>query len=190
MTPLPQSEYEALRATIRERGTMRMCAVLAGLAAWGALAIALLITELQGAVTLVPFIVLVSAFEVNFFVHTGVERIGRYLQVFHEEAAGAIGWETTAMNYGVKFHAPRLGPGAPRALSSGGGLDPLFGAIFAISTALNFLSSLATATRRPGWIALSLIAHLAFAYRIVAARKTAAAQRALDLDRFRTLISK
>jgi hypothetical protein len=175
MSPLPQSEYEALRATIRERGTMRIWAGLSGLVAWGALAIALLITELQGAITLVPFIVLASTFEVNFFVHTGVERIGRYLQVFHEEAAGAIGWETTAMNYGGKFR---------------GGLDPLFAAIFAVSAALNFLSSLATATRRPGWIALSLIAHLTFASRIVTARKAAAAQRALDLDRFRSLISK
>ncbi|MSO55338.1 MAG: hypothetical protein EXQ55_00180 [Acidobacteria bacterium] len=175
MTHTPECEYEALRATIRERGTMRICAVLGGLAAWGALAVALLITELQGAITLVPFMALVATFELNFFVHTGVERIGRYIQVFYEEAAGAIGWETTAMNYGHKFR---------------GGPDPLFGVIFAVSAALNFLSSLATATRRPGWIALSLIAHFIFAYRIVAARKSAAAQRALDLDRFRGLISK
>lgn len=177
MTHLPQSEYEALRATIRERGTLRMCAVLGGLATWGALATALLITELQGAVTLVPFIVLAATFEVNFFVHTGVERIGRYIQVFHEEAAGALGWETTAMTYGSKFPA-------------GGGLDPLFAVLFSVSAALNFLSSLATATRRPGWIALSLIAHLVFGYRIVAARTFAATQRTLDLERFRSLISK
>lgn len=176
MSYLPQSEYEALRATIRERGTLRMCAVLGGLAAWGALAITLLITELQGGVTLVPFMILAATFEINFFVHTGVERIGRYIQVAYEESAGAIGWETTAMNYGTKF--------------PGGGLDPLFAAIFSVSAALNFLSSLATATRRPGWIALSLVTHLVFAYRIVAARKIAAAQRTIDLDRFRSLISK
>lgn len=175
MSDLPQSEYEALRATIRERGTLRMCAVLGGFAAWGALAIALLITELQGGVTLIPFMVLVATFEMNFFVHTGVERIGRYIQVAYEERPGATGWETTAMNYGRTFP---------------GGLDPLFAVIFSVSAALNFLSSLATAIRRPGWIALSLVAHLVFAYRIVAARKIAAAQRALDLDRFRSLISK
>jgi len=175
MSDLPQLEYEALRATIRERGTLRMCAVLGGLAAWGALAIALLITELQGGVTLIPFMVLAATFEVNFFVHTGVERIGRYIQVAYEERPDATGWETTAMTYGSQFP---------------GGLDPLFAVIFAVSGALNFLSSLATATRRPGWIALSLVAHLVFAYRIVAARKIAAAQRTLDLDRFRSLISK
>jgi hypothetical protein len=176
MNDLRQSEYEALRATIRERGTMRVWAVLLGLSVWGALAMALLITELQGSVTLVPLVLLATTFEINFFVHTGVERIGRYIQVFHEEAAGATGWESAAMNYGIKFPAPQL--------------DPLFVTIFSLSAGVNFLSSLAAATRRPGWIALSLLAHAVFGYRIVTARKMAAAQRALDLDRFRSASSK
>ena len=175
MTDLRQSEYEALRATIRERGTMRLCIVLGGLATWGALAVVLLITELSGAVTLLPFLVLAATLEINFFVHTGVERIGRYIQVFYEETNGSRGWETTAMNFGSKY------PGT--------GLDPLFVTIFSASAAVNFLSALATATRRPGWIVLSLAAHLVFAYRIVTARRLAAAQRALDLDRYRALIS-
>ena len=172
MTEPNQAEYAALRDTIRERGTARLCAVLIGVAAWGALAIALLIAELEGGVTIVPFVVLIVTFEINFFIHTGVERIGRYLQVFYEERAGAIGWETTAMSYGAKFPS---------------GLDPLFSIVFAAATALNFFSSLVTA-QRPGWIALSLVAHLAFAYRIVAAKRLAGAQRALDLDRFRSLL--
>jgi hypothetical protein len=169
------AEYQALRDTIRERGTARMCAVLVGVIAWGALAIALLITELEGAVTLVPFIVLAATHEINFFIHTGVERIGRYIQVFYEERAGAAGWETTAMSYGAKFPS---------------GLDPLFSMVFAAAAALNFLSALAVAERRPGWIALSFVAHLAFGYRIVSTKKLAASQRALDLDRFRSLLSK
>ena len=170
MTNHSQTEYQALRDTIRERGTARLCAVLGGFVAWGALAMALLVTELEGGITLVPFVVLVATFEINFFIHTGVERIGRYLQVFYEEQSGAIGWETTAMNFGAKFPS---------------GLDPLFAAIFASATVLKFLSSLAVAQLWPGWIAISLVAHVAFAYRIVAARKLAGAQRALDLDRFR-----
>jgi hypothetical protein len=173
MTGFRQSEYEALRATIRERGTMRLCAVLAGLAAWGALAIALLSTELQGAVTLVPLLLLAATFEISFFVHTGVERIGRYIQVVHEEATGGAGWETIAMNYGARFQ---------------GGLDPLFVTVFSTIAATNFLISFAAATRRPGWLMLSVIAHLAFGYRIVIARRLAAAQRALDLDRYRKLL--
>jgi hypothetical protein len=174
MSDQSQAEYQSLRDTIRERGTARLCAVLVGLAAWGALAIALLITELEGGITLVPFLVLVATFELNFFIHTGVERIGRYLQVFYEERTGAIGWETTAMSYGAKFPS---------------GLDPLFSIVFAAAAILSFFSALPVAAPRPGWIVLSLLAHLAFGYRIVSARRLAAAQRALDLDRFRSLLS-
>jgi hypothetical protein len=169
------TEYQVLRETIRERGTARLCAVLVGLIAWGALAVALLLAELEGGVTLVPFVVLMATYEINFFIHTGVERIGRYLQVFYEERAGATGWETTAMNYGEKFPSS--------------GLDPLFSIVFAVAATLNFSSALAVAERRPGWIALSLAAHVAFAFRIVFAKKLAGAQRALDLDRFRGLPS-
>ena len=170
-----QAEYQALRDTIRERGTARMCSILGGVVAWAALTIALLIAELDDAVAFVPLLVLASTFEINFFIHTGVERIGRYIQVFHEERAGATGWETTAMSYGVKFPS---------------GLDPLFSMIFAGTAALDFLTSLAVLQRRPGWIALSLVCHLAFGYRIVSARVLAASQRSLDLDRFRSLLSK
>jgi hypothetical protein len=170
-----QSEYQALRATIRERGTARVWAVLAGLGIWGLLAIAVRLAGLRGATALVPFVVLAATFELNFFVHTGVERIGRYIQVFYEETSGAAGWETTAMNFGARF------PGAS---------DPLFVNIFFVSTAVNLLSVIAIPEWRSGWIAVTLIAHLAFAYRIVTARQLAAAQRALDLDRFHALISK
>jgi hypothetical protein len=174
MSDLREAEYVALRGTIRERGTVRILAVLAGLASWAAAIITLSITELQGAVALVPLSLLAAVFEVNFFLHTGVERIGRYIQVFYEEATDSVGWETTAMRYGNKFP---------------GGLDPLFVALFSIAGALNFVSSLPGA-RRPGWIAVSLSAHLVFAYRVQVARKAARLQRALDLDRFRSLLSK
>ena len=132
-----------------------------------------LVAELSGVVIFVPLLVLAITFELNFFVHTGVERIGRYLQVFFEENSGSIGWETTAMNYGAKFPSS---------------LDPLFVNVFATGAAINFVSSFSAATS--GWIAISLLLHFAFAYRIVSARKAAASQRALDLDRFRSLLSK
>jgi hypothetical protein len=168
---LGPAEYQALRATIRERGSLRMGAILAGLVAWGALAQMLSSSGAQGGVTLVPLLVLAATFEVSFFIHTGVERIGRYVQVFFEEAAGARGWETTAMNYGSKFP---------------GGLDPLLTTVFAAAGTVNFLSSLSTG--RPLWILLSLFAHAIFAYRLVTARRMAASQRAIDLERFRALL--
>ena len=92
------AEYHGLRATIRERGTLRICLVLAGLVAMSGLVVALRATRLSGVIALLPLLVLAATFEINFFVHTGVERIGRYLQVFYEERAGVPGWETTAMN--------------------------------------------------------------------------------------------
>jgi hypothetical protein len=173
--PLAESEYDTLRATIRERGTMRGYVLLAGITSWGALAITSLIAGVPGGMMLVPLVVLAATFELSFFVHTGVERIGRYIQVFYEESSGWAGWETTAMNYGAKFP---------------GGLDPLFVSVFSIAAAINFFSSLAAATFHPMWIAMSLLMHALFSYRIVSARKAAASQRALDLDRFRTLLSK
>jgi hypothetical protein len=171
MPDLLLPEYEALRATIRERGTLRMWAILGGLTAWGVLAIALLIANLQGAVSLVPFVILAATFEINFFIHTGVERIGRYVQVFFEESSNAVGWETTAMRYGTSFP---------------GGLDSLFITIFALSATVNFFSSFATATR-PGWIVLSFLAHAIFVWRLVTARRLAAGQRETDLQKFRSL---
>ena len=173
-TELNAAEYRALRDTIRERGTIRLCAVLAGLAAWGALALALRIALLDGPVTLVPLVVLFATFEINFFIHTGVERVGRYIQVFYDERGAAPGWESAAMSYGARFPA--------------GGLDPLFAAIFIVAGVLNFVVSLGH--WQPGWTAISLLAHLAFNYRIVRARQASRTQRALDLDRFRALASK
>jgi hypothetical protein len=77
MPDLRELEYTALRDTIRERGSLRMCAILIALLAWGALAIGLLAAQLTAAATMVPVVVLASGFEVSFFVHTGVERVGR-----------------------------------------------------------------------------------------------------------------
>lgn len=168
------AEYQGLRATIRERGTIRVCTVLAGLIALIAAIIALRAAQLDGVIALLPLLLLAATFEINFFMHTGVERIGRYIQVFYEERSGTRGWETAAMNYGAKFPSS---------------LDPLFSSIFAAAAALNFLTTVPLA-REPGWIVLLVVGHGAFAYRIVSAKKLAAAQRALDLERFRSLLSK
>src|SRR5438045_4892008 len=83
-----KAEYEALRATIRERGTVRFCLIWAGFVAWGALAIGVWAAQAEGALTMVPFLALAATFEISFFIHTGVERIGRYLQVYYEHEDG------------------------------------------------------------------------------------------------------
>jgi RsiW-degrading membrane proteinase PrsW (M82 family) len=176
-----QAEYETLRATIRERGSVRMWVILAGLVAWGALTLALNAWEFPRAVTLVPFLILAATFEISFFIHTGVERVGRYLQVFYEDEAASSdwrGWENTVMGYG------KNNPGRS---------DPLFITLFAGAAAVNFFASF------PGgplggetaidsvWIVVSFVAHVILAWRLVVARRLAANQRAVDLERFRLL---
>ena len=171
MPDLRELEYTALRDTIRERGSLRMCAILIALAAWGALALGLLAAQLAGVATMVPVVVLASGFEISFFIHTGVERVGRYIQVFYEEERNTTAWETSAMNYGNSFP---------------GGLDPLFITLFASAAVVNFVSTLGLSTRRPGWILISFLVHLAFGWRLVNARHLSSSQRATDLERFRS----
>ena len=84
MTPRELAEYQALRETIRERGTTRVWLLLATFVAWGALAIATAALAALPIATLLPLLVLAVGFETGFAVHTGVERIGRYIQVFFE----------------------------------------------------------------------------------------------------------
>ena len=170
MPDFGRSEYEALRATIRERGTLRVWTALIGLALWGFLALGLLFIEFEGAVVLVPLVVLGATFEISFFIHTGVERIGRYLQVFFEEKQAMGAWETTAMSYGQRF---------------AGGSDPLFTWLFAAAAAVNFFSSVAISSTE--WLIGSLFAHLAFGWRLLKAKRIAAGQRAIDLERYRSL---
>ncbi len=102
-----EQEFEALRATIRERGTVRMILlpVTFGLWAGAALATFAVVTLSIGAV--LPLLVLAAGFEAIYALHINVERIGRYIQVFHEDAGG---WEHVALTFGQRF--PGRGPDA------------------------------------------------------------------------------
>jgi len=72
--------------------------------------------------TLVPLLVLAAGFGAVFALHRGVERIGRYLQGFHEEAHG--GGEHVALEF------PRKGRGAAT--------DPLFVRLFIFAASRSF----------------------------------------------------
>jgi hypothetical protein len=121
--------------------------------------------------SLASLVALVAGFEGVYTLHVGVERIGRYLQVFYEEATALPAWERTAMAYGRE--------------PSGDGLDPLFSKIFGTATLLNLVPPVAT--REPGLILVAVVAHTLFVVRILRARRYAAGQRATDLERFRRL---
>ncbi len=170
-TERDQEEYTALRATIRERGTARVCLFVVGFVAWGALAVATAALTSIPVASLLPLLVLAAVFEAVFALHIGVERVGRYLQVFHETGDGAA-WERTAMAFGRPKGA---------AVADGLFVIPfLLGALFNIVPAL-----IAQAT--PAEIVFVGGAHALFVLRLAVARAAAARQRDVDLERFRQL---
>ena len=163
------SEYEALRETIRQRGTVRMMLVPVIFIGWAATAVATAAVITVAVSTLVPLLVLVAGFESIFALHMNVERIGRYLQVFHEQDGG---WEHVAMQLGQRF--PGTGP------------DPLFVQTFVFALSVNFLP-VVLGFEHPIELIVVLVPHLLAVYRIRMARAAAARQRTDDLQRFQSL---
>jgi hypothetical protein len=176
MDQLQTLEFRALRDTIRARGGLRLALSLAGLAVWALILVAVLAWLPNPIAGTIPLVVLVATFEVNRMLHLGVERIGRYLQVFYEESqvpgSGAPAWEHTAM---------RFGPTAP-----GAGGHPLLLPLFILATLINFLSVVL-----PGPIPLELgvmsVPHVSFVIWTLYADRGMRQQRARELERFRAL---
>lgn len=166
MTERELEEYKALRATIRQRGSVRTCVFVAGLAAWSMVALAATFVSIP-VLTILPLVLLAGTFEAVFALHVAVERIGRYLQVSYDDR-----WEQTAMAFGAPLAGTRT--------------DPLFVLLFGIATMCNFVPVLLASPVR---IELAVIggAHALFVIRLVVARHAASRQRAADLDRFRQL---
>lgn len=167
MTPREQEEYAALRTTIRERGTARVCVFAAGIAIWAALTVATAATSAPPVATLIPLVVLAASFEAVFALHVGVERVGRYLDArFNDE------WERAAMAFGRPAGAATV--------------DPLFTAIFLLSAGCNILPALIAAPTTPELIFVGG-GHALFLLRVLVARQAATRQRAIDLQRFQQL---
>ena len=169
---LTESEFTVLRRTIATRGTARIILLPATFFAWGAVISVLLAAEPLGSV--VTLAVLVAGFEAIHALHVGVERIGRYIQVYYETGTDGPQWETTCMS---------VGPALP-----GGGVDPLFSILFASAAMANltpvFLSSPTRAT-----LAIIGLLHAAFLVRVGRARWAAARQRAVELESYRAIRS-
>ena len=169
---LTESEYTALRQTIASRGTTRMTLLPVTFTGWAIVAAALTVLGSPPATSLFPLAVLAGGFEAIHALHVGVERIGRYLQVFYERTPDGPMWETTAMS---------VGPALP-----GGGVDPLFTAIFAFATFVNLIPAIVPS---PTTLELSVIGvlHAGFLIRLVRARGAATRQRAVDLESYRAV---
>lgn len=173
-----RSEYLVLRRTIAHRGALRPVLVLCGLGIWSAILIAVLVLLPYPVAAAIPLLVLVATFEVIRPLHFGAERIGRYVQVFYEEAGDpnrplrdTPSWERVAMSFGV---VPGVGGHA------------LFVPLFFVATALNYFAVLLP---RPDTMVSSVMAvpHLAFIAWLVATDRAMRTQRAIELARMREL---
>ena len=178
MSLLQAAEYRALRATITARGGLRLALALGGFTAWALVLVAVLTWLPNPVAGSIPLLLLAATFEINRMIHLGVERIGRYLQVFYEDTPSAHldtpAWESSAM---------RFGPAIP-----GAGGHPLLAPLFFLATLINFLSVVL-----PGPIQLELavmaVPHLSFIIWMLYADRAMRRQRSRELDRFRAMFN-
>ncbi len=186
MRPIDQAEFEALRATIRERGTARVVLFFVVIAVWAALTVATTAVIVLPVAALLPLLVLAAGFEATSSLHIGAERIGRYIQTAHEqapfdaaqdkpldEARGRPGWETTAMKFGARGRP--IGP------------DALFSAVYVLAGVANFLPVALTAQAREEMVAIGAL-HALFVWRVLTLRRAVATQRERELAVFREIL--
>ena len=174
------TEYRVLRETIAARGGLRPILAIVGLGLWS-LSLTLVLVWLPYPVaTVIPLLLLLATFEIIRPLHFGVERIGRYLQVFYEEEgqpgrpfAETPSWERLAM---------RL-----RAVPGSGG-HPLFIPVFLLATIANTLPVLLA---QPPATLIELAAlgvpHLAFVVWLLKTDRAMRSQRQSELTQFRAL---
>ena len=158
MTPREKEEYRALRATIRERGTLRICVFAAGIAAWAALALATAVLMTTPLAVLLPLMVLAAVFEAVFAVQVEIGRIGRYLRLFHDDR-----WEQVA----IELRGPARMP------------DGLFVLAFLTAVVINLAPLLVANPVAVEWIFVGG-AHGLVVVRLLAAQ-AAARERAADV---------
>ena len=174
------TEYRVLRETIAARGGLRPILAIVGLGLWS-LSLTLVLAWLPYPVaTVIPLLLLFTTFEIIRPLHFGVERIGRYLQVFYEEDgqpgrpfAETPSWERLAMRLSAV-------PG------SGG--HPLFIPVFLLATIANTLPVLLA---QPPATLIELAAlgvpHLAFVVWLLKTDRAMRSQRQSELTQFRAL---
>ena len=174
---LALEEYRALRATIRERGSLRFLVAALTFPAWVGSLIAVGASAPIALFGLAPLVVLAAGFEVVFAIHVGVERVGRYLQLRYETATDPASplWENTAMT----------------ARMASGGTHALFVPAFLVAVGINWVLGLAlliadSAPEEFSAFGTEILLyggfHLAAIARWLAAARFAGNQRARDLD--------
>ena len=173
-----RSEYLVLRRTIAQRGALRPILLVCGTGIWAATLTAVLVWLPYPVAAAIPLVMIAATFEAIRPLHFGAERIGRYLQVFYEEAGepgrpvrDTPSWERVAMSFG-----PVPGVGG----------HPLFAPIFFLATIVNFLAVIIPGPV-PMEMAVMAVPHVAMLAWLVAAHRAMKTQREIELDRLRTL---
>jgi len=176
-----RSEYLVLRRTIAQRGALRPVLVVIGIGVWALVLTAVVAWLPYPIAAAIPLLVLAATFEAIRPLHFGAERIGRYLQVFYEEAGepgrplrDTPSWERVAMAFGKV-------PGV--------GGHPLFVPIFFLATLANYLAVIIPGPL-PIEIAALAVPHVAFIAWLMAADRAMRRQREIELTRLRELASK
>lgn len=183
MSPFELEEYRQLRATIRERGSLRVTLFVVALTAWAIVAgMVAAILSLPMA-SLLSLILLVAGFEAVHSLHISVERIGRYLYARYESEGGAAAdssihqrpmWETAIGRFGAG-HRPSTRPA-----------DALFSLVFVAAIVVNFLAATLGATLAE--LAGIGAVHALVIVRVITAKRAAAGQRGEDQKRFEEVL--
>jgi hypothetical protein len=175
-----ESEYLVLRQTIAQRGALRPILALGGVISWALVLTAVLALLPYPVASAIPLLVLVATFESIRPLHFGAERIGRYLQVFHEEnghpdraISDVPSWERVAMSFG---HVPGVGG------------HPLFIPVFFLAAVTNYVAVILL-NPVPVELGVMAVPHLAFAAWLVAAHRAMKGQRVTELARMRALLA-
>jgi hypothetical protein len=170
---LAVEEYRALRATIRERGSLRVLVTAITFLSWAAFLLVAFSLFVVPYIALVPLAALWAGFEVAYAIHIGVERIGRYLELRYETVTG---------------DGPRWEHLAARPPGPSGGVHALFLPVFMVAIVIGLLTAALmaagpAAAENGATIELLVVAvlHGAVLARMLAAARFAASQR--DRDR-------
>ena len=182
MEPLGLEEYRQLRATIRERGSLRVVLFVVTIVAWAVVAGLIAAFISLPLASLLSLILLVAGFEAVHQLHIGVERIGRYLYARYEtgserlggDAGGRLLWEGAIAAFGAGHR------------SSTRPVDALFTLPFIFAIVINFL--VATLGSTPEEMVAIGAVHLLVIARIFFAKRAAARQRAEDQKRFEEVL--
>lgn len=167
-----------LRRTIAQRGALRPILLVFGIGIWALALTAVLVWLPYPLAVAVPLLVLAATFEAIRPLHFGAERIGRYLQVFYEEAGDpdrslrdTPSWERVTMSFGKV-------PGV--------GGHPLFVPIFFAATLVNYMAVLMSGPVAVD-VAIMALPHAVFGGWMFANHRAMKTQRASEVERMRQL---